>query len=204
MDMDKTTKNIAVLFARKDSIYKQFLNCDVYDIERDARRYQPGLPIIAHPPCRAWGKLRGLAKPRPDEKELAVWSVWKIRENGGILEHPEGSKLWDELNLPKGSQVDEFGGWTLKIHQSWFGHLAEKKTLLYICGVSPADIPAYPISLDIPQRVITNTKRRNGIRIKAGDPGFRTECTKAQREHTPQALAEWLVLLASKVNVYEQ
>jgi len=43
---------VAVLFARADSIYKSLPDCDVYDIERDARTYDGPWPVVAHPPCR--------------------------------------------------------------------------------------------------------------------------------------------------------
>lgn len=35
-------KSVAVLFARADSIYKTMPQCDVYDIERDARTTRGG------------------------------------------------------------------------------------------------------------------------------------------------------------------
>lgn len=192
MVMDKSTKNIAVLFARSDSVYKQFESCDVYDFERNALTYQPGVPIIAHPPCRAWGRLSHFAKPRPGEKELAIWAIWKIRENGGVLEHPAASQLWDELSLPKGQEVDEFGGWTLSIDQSWFGHRARKRTLLYICGISPREIPAYRLSFDCIQRCINTSKKKLAL----------PEVTKPEREATPLLLAEWLIETVSKISVY--
>ena len=44
---------VAVLFARADSIYKTLPGCDVYDIKRDARTWPGGCPVVAHPPCRA-------------------------------------------------------------------------------------------------------------------------------------------------------
>ena len=62
---------VAVLFARADSIYKSMPGCDVYDIERDARTWPGGAPVVAHPPCRSWGKFAHMAKPRPGERELA-------------------------------------------------------------------------------------------------------------------------------------
>ena len=62
---------VAVLFARADSNYKQLPECDVWDAERDARKWPGGCPVVAHPPCRAWGRLRHFAKPRDDEKDLA-------------------------------------------------------------------------------------------------------------------------------------
>ena len=63
---------IAVLFARQDSRYKQLHGFDVYDIDRDARTYNKNYPVIAHPPCRAWGRLSHMANPRHDEKDLSL------------------------------------------------------------------------------------------------------------------------------------
>ena len=106
-------RQVAVLFARADSIYKTMPGCDVWDMDRDARKFPGGMPIVGHPPCRAWGQLRHLAvvKPRADEKALAPWCIQKIRENGGVLEHPKGSSLWPVLGLPEPNGLpDEWGG----------------------------------------------------------------------------------------------
>lgn len=102
--------SVAVLFARQDSIYKSLPGCDVWDIERDARKWPGGAPIVAHPPCRAWGRLRSFAKPRVGERELALWAVDQIRLHGGVLEHPAGSQLWQEKPLPEPGERDEWGG----------------------------------------------------------------------------------------------
>lgn len=185
---------IAVLFARGDSHYKAIPNCDVWDIERDARRWPGGAPVVAHPPCRAWGRLRHFARPREDEKALALFAVRKVREFGGVLEHPAQSTLWGAAGLPAAGEVDEWGGWTLPITQSWFGHRAEKKTWLYIVGCAPAQIPDFPMVLGEATHTISGSgRRRDGSRSKA-----RPEVTKAEREHTPPQLAAWLVELAGR------
>lgn len=182
---------IAALFVRADSIYKQMEGVDCYDIERDARKWLGGCPVVAHPPCRAWGQFAMFAKPREDEKALAPWAIAQIRANGGVLEHPAGSQLWKELNLPEpGKGRDEFGGWSIGIHQHWWGHRAEKRTKLYIVGCDPQDIPPIPLRLDEPTHVIGDVGR-------AGK-GNRPEVSKAEREHTPPELAVWLVELASR------
>lgn len=180
---------VAVLFARADSIYKTLPECDVFDAERDARTYAGTNPIVANPPCRAWGAFAMFAKPREDEKALAPWAIEQIRKNGGVLEHPNASKLWPELGLPEPGTVDEFGGWTLPIHQHWFGHRAEKKTRLYIVGCKPRDIPDMPMVLGQATHVIGDVGRAsNGTK--------RPEVSKDEREHTPPQLARWLVDLA--------
>jgi hypothetical protein len=85
---------VAVLFARADSVYKTMPGLDVFDIERDARTFAGGAPVVAHPPCRAWGRLRTFAKPRDDERECGSWAVDMVRQCGGVLEHPAQSSLW--------------------------------------------------------------------------------------------------------------
>ncbi len=150
------------------------------------------MPVIAHPPCRAWGKLKHFAKPVPGEKELALFAVDMVRNWGGVLEHPAYSTLWKTCNLPTGRERDQYGGFTLCVDQCWFGHKAQKKTWLYIVGCNPSDIPPYPITFDYPLYVINSSKR-----IKEGK---RQEVSKAEREHTPVALACWLIALVNQIN----
>ena len=188
---------VAVLFARSDSIYKTIDGCDVFDIDRDARTWTGGAPVIAHPPCRAWGALRHFAKPRPDEKELALFAVDQVRRWGGVLEHPAASMLWPVAGLPNVEQFDQFGGWTLPIDQDWFGHRAEKRTKLYIVGISPRDIPTFPLKLEEPTHVVSPSSR-----IRAGMRQYRPQLRKAERERTPPDFARWLVDLASRCRRY--
>lgn len=193
---------VAVLFARADSVYKTIPGCDVFDADRDARTYRGEVPVVAHPPCRAWGTLRALAKPRHDEKALAPWAVAQVRRCGGVLEHPKRSTLWPYCNLPAIGEKDEFGGWTLPIFQSSWGHRAEKATLLYIVGCAPANIPDMPLVLGEASHVVAASGRNAaGERRRKGDPGWRPECNKAEREHTPPELARWLVDLARSCKV---
>jgi len=181
---------VLILFTREDSIYKT-MGLDCWDIVRDARKWPGGNPIIAHPPCRAWGQLSHFAKPRDGEKELAIYSIHQIRKYGGILEHPRASKLWKEMSLPTGNEVDEYGGYSLCINQSWWGHRAEKKTLLYIVGCPKNDLPDIPINFDLPPCVINSSKRK-------GEPGYRPEVSRYEREATPIDLAKWLVQVAER------
>lgn len=187
-------KQVAVLFARSDSNYKNNPVCDVWDKNRDAREWPGGLPVVAHPPCRAWGQLRMLANPEPGEKELAVLAVDWVRKFGGVLEHPRNSTLWPAKDLPRPGRVDDFGGWTLPIFQSWWGHKAEKPTYLYIVGCGPSEIPDIPLVLGDASHVCGSPGRRvDGTRLHKGDPGWRPEISKAEREHTPIELANWLI-----------
>lgn len=171
--------SVAVLFARRDSCYKGLDLADVWDADRDARGYRGAAPVVAHPPCRAWGKLRHMAKPRHDERELALFAVEAVRRFGGVLEHPAGSLLWDAAALPAPGMRDEFGGFTMPIRQSWFGHPAPKNTWLYVVGVEPRDVPAFPLLLGSPPGRVVSLGRR-------------------AREATPVELASWLIDLARR------
>lgn len=192
---------IAVLFARADSNYKRLPGCDVYDESRDARSWKGGAPVVAHPPCRAWGRLRKLANPLPHEKDLALFAVCQVRRCAGVLEHPAHSTLWNAAGLPRPGEVDAFGGWTLPIVQSDFGHRARKPTWLYIVGIRPGELPPMPLRLgDATHVVAAAGRRRDGSRLLKGASGWRPEVTKAEREHTPPLLAAWLVDVARRAS----
>lgn len=174
---------VAVLFARGDSIYKTMRGCDVYDIERDARTFDGSCPVVAHPPCRAWGRLRQFAKPVEGEKELAFFAVDMVRQCGGVLEHPSWSTLWAAAELPKpGQPADRFGGRSIEVRQHWWGHKAEKKTWLYFVGIDRWDSVQMPI--EPPTHVIRKKPRPTG-KLKS--------LHKKLREATPPAFAEYLV-----------
>jgi hypothetical protein len=180
---------IGVLFARTDSRYKDFDIYDVYDINRDARGFVADYPVIAHPPCRAWGMLSHMANPRPDEKDLAWFALDKVRTNGGVLEHPKGSRFFKEAGCPEvGAGYDDFGGFTILIDQWNFGHVAHKKTKLYICGIKIEDLPALP-------------EPRGGYPLRSicGNVKGTKRCTQYQREYTPDDLIQFLTEICNKI-----
>jgi hypothetical protein len=152
---------------------------------------------VAHPPCRAWGGFAFRANARPDEKNLARLAVALVRAFGGVLEHPKSSRLWADQNLPGLGKTDEHGGFTLPVCQHWWGHRAEKSTLLYIVGCCPGSLPAMPIKLGRAEYVIGDVGRAsNGTK--------RPEISKAEREQTPLAFAQWLVEVARRCAVFER
>lgn len=180
---------IAALFVREDSIYKTMPEVDAWDAQRDARQWPGGAPCVAHPPCRAWGRFRQFAKPRPDEKFLAVWALWQTQVWGGVLEHPAHSSLWKETGIPKpGEPADLWGGYSIEVCQYHWGHKAEKKTWLYICGVDVRALPPVPHRPGKPEFVVR--PKQNGAGAKF--------LTKAEREHTPPDFAAWLLDVAAR------
>lgn len=155
-------RDVAALFVCRSSPYWE-LGCDCFDLARDARTFVGAARVIAHPPCRAWGRYRHVAKPRPDEAELALWALDLVRRNGGVLEHPASSRLWQHLRP---------GETTLLIRQADFGHRAEKLTRLFYAGLPP--VPLMPESVLGPFVPVEHMGRQ-------------------ERERTPRPLAEWLV-----------
>jgi hypothetical protein len=182
----QTKQKVTVLFCRTDTIYKT-LGVDYWDADRDALKWEGGNSVIAHPPCRAWGILAHMAKPSPCEMWLAPWSAEQVRIWGGVLEHPSRSRLFNYLP-PVSGDTDSFGGYTIEIDQYWFGHVAHKKTKLYICGVDKDDLPPIPYRDGKAKKSITgqvpNTKR----------------CTQYEREYTPTQLATWLIKVSTMCN----
>jgi hypothetical protein len=164
-----------VLFTRSDSPYLA-LGCDCYDIQRDARTWPGGCPGIFHPPCRSWGQLAHMAKPRADERALAVWAMEMVREFRGVLEHPINSKLWAHSNCLGWGIRDQWGGVLVPCAQSSWGHRAPKFSGLYMVGI---DIPSIPE----PGEAVTTVERM----------------CRAEREATPQLLAAWLVDLVGTI-----
>jgi hypothetical protein len=98
--------------------------------------------------------------------------------------------------MPPPGVVDEFGGFTIGIWQSAFGHRADKPTILYVVGCRPKDLPEIPTMLGGGTHTIDN---RSGVR--KGDQGFRPHVSKIEREATPPLLAEWLVETARRCRV---
>ena len=181
---------VSALFVRNDSIYKT-LGVDCWDKNRNALDWPGGNPIIAHPPCRAWGQLSHMAKPEPGEKELAFFAINMIRKHGGILEHPRASKLWPKY-LPLPGRVDKYSGYSICVDQFWWGHKAKKNTLLYIVGLSLNELPVMPMKFDAVQYTVSSKiKKKSGRRTKK-------EITKNEREATPIDFAKWLIEVASR------
>jgi hypothetical protein len=182
---------IAALFVRADSAYKALPGVDAYDAARDARSFPGGCPVVAHPPCRAWGRLRQFAsKVRPDEKALGPWAVEQVRRFGGVLEHPRQSTLWDHCGLPMPGAcfTDAWGGYSIEVDQFHFGHKAQKRTWFYVVGVPIDALPPIPQRGGVPTHCVRPT--RSYPRLPS--------ITKAEREHTPMALCLWLVEVARR------
>lgn len=180
---------VSVLFTMPDSHYLQIPDCDCYDAERDALTFAGGSPVVAHPPCRGWGKLARMSHATPEELELGIWAIAQVRQFGGVLEHPIGSRLLGRCACPPvGGYPDQWGGYTIQVDQFHWGHRCQKRTLLYIVGVPIEDLPQQPFRQGEPTHCIDSNK------------SHKPEVGKRERMATPPEFGRWLVEIASKAN----
>lgn len=154
-----------------------------FDQYRDARTFTGPGPLIAHPPCAQWGRLRAFSNADPAAKALAIHTVNLIRRHGGILEHPAHSTLWQECRLPSPSvgHRDPLS-YTLDVSLRWWGFPAEKRTWLWIHGIQVRDLPDLPFPMEPVRQVIEPNRHDRHL----------PRLPKSQRHITPDALALWL------------
>ena len=193
--------------------YGKMAGVDAWGWERNAKQYKGPHPVIAHPACGSWGRFWWRYTGKEGDAACALTAVKQVRKYGGVLEHPAMSNLWDDagrysrsakrtagqksrpkglFDLPKpGEKPDRFGGYSIAVNQSDWGHPARKATWLYIVGVPKQELPARP-----PPRAATHTITTSG---KAR--GSLPELTKSKRHLTPPKFAAWLKAIAVKARV---
>lgn len=193
-------RTVAVLYVDPLGPYPMLPDVDAWDETRDARTYTGPHPVVVHPPCGAWGNLRNLGKKKADA-ELGPLAVHQVRQWLGVLEHPRNSTLFPHMGLPQpGEPADAFGGFTVLVEQVSWGHPARKPTLLYMVGVPRGLVELTARTGGQPTHAIGKPGRR-----AARAAGYTWPCTKLKATHsamnrrTPQAFAEWLVMLARAV-----
>ncbi len=101
--------SIAALYIDPRGPYPSISGVDAWDENRDATGYEGPAPIVAHPPCGPWGRLRWSCKYQ--RRDLAPIAVRQLLQWGGVLEHPA---------------------------QVWWGHPCRKRSWLLLRGVSAA------------------------------------------------------------------
>jgi hypothetical protein len=153
-----------------------------FDLARDARNYEGPWPLVAHPPCAPWPRLRHFSSGAG--RDCGPRSIEQVRCFGGIVEHPADSALWRWMDLPRPYELqpDSFGGRTVALYQGDYGHPAPKLTWLYCVGL---------VELE-------------GLRLGRGTARGRVASMwggGGARSITPQALARVLLDLAARALV---
>jgi hypothetical protein len=123
---------IAALYVETDGTYYGLPDVDPWDQARDARRYAGPHPVVAHPPCQRWGRMKnggpslpGGRIPHHDEGCFAAAMKAKLAKK-----RAEGRGGWEDKNdcsnafltrllrehIDKGDPVD-VGNLAMMIHQ---------------------------------------------------------------------------------------
>lgn len=209
------TTTIAALFVEITGVYSELPGVDPWDEPRDARRYAGPSPVVAHPPCKRWGRFWHGSTRKPHQYKLGVdggcfaAALTAVRTWGGVLEHPADSHAWKYFGLicPLRGQgwvkADQYGGWTCYVEQGHYGHFSRKPTWLYACHV---DLPElnwtrlpqrlHPLALE---RYGYEKARRIGVMAMIGGkdkerirdatpPEFRDILIGIARSHVPALL----------------
>jgi hypothetical protein len=185
--MMRLVSDVAVLYVDPFGPYPKLVE-HWWDEKRDARNYAGPWPVIAHPPCGPWGTLAWSCSRQ--DKSLGPIAVEQVRRFGGVLEHPAHSKLWDHCEMPAPySLPDRFGGRTIAVDQVRWGHVAIKRTWLYLVGVAAAGPNPPPREAT---HTVTFSNRVNRERLP--------EMKKKDRHITPVDFARYLISLAQQVS----
>ncbi|MEL6705871.1 MAG: hypothetical protein AAFP15_16510 [Bacteroidota bacterium] len=137
--------NIAALYVETSGVYFGLDGVDPWDEQRDARSYAGPHPVVAHPPCKRWGRYWSGGPSAKVRRKLGddggcfafAWAA--VRTFGGVIEHPEASHAWRIFGIPAPPKSGGWipvstGGWTCCVEQGHYGHAARKATWLYVFG----------------------------------------------------------------------
>lgn len=137
---------IAALFVETGGVYYGLEDVDPWDEERDARDYKGPYPVVAHPPCKRWGRFWHGSPMKPHQYQLGddngcfAAALEAVETFGGIIEHPADSHAWDVFGLRRPSFAAHSWtrtrvGWTAYVEQGFYGHVSRKPTWLYAVGI---------------------------------------------------------------------
>jgi hypothetical protein len=143
---------VAALFVFRKGVYSEIPWVDIWCKDRDAKKYNGILPVVAHPPCQLWGAMAtvnyvrwGGEHNRPGNDGGCFSSaIISVNRCGGVLEHPAKTRAWEAYGIdkPKGVGWNRITtGWVCEVWQSAYGHRANKSTWLYYSGnLKPFDL----------------------------------------------------------------
>ena len=189
---EAVVEDVAVLYVDPRGPYPDLVR-HWYDETRDAASYDGPWPIVAHPPCGPWGRLRHLSKH--DSPDHGPRAVELVRRFGGVLEHPQHSLLFRHCGMPlPGELPDAWGGVSFELAQCDWGHPARKRTWIYVVGARA--LPPAPAPRE-PTHWISGGRGRAGKKAKTTPvPEGIKVCSAQQRRRTPVAFAKWLIEIA--------
>lgn len=200
---------IAALFVLSNGPYSNQSNIDLWDINRDARKYEGPHKVIAHPPCERWGRywgggpmLHGSEKQKllGHDNGCFAHALWSVRTFGGVIEHPEASHAWSFYGLPKPNKLggwtsaDKYGGRSCCVAQGKYGHRAQKLTWLYGVNINFKELNW---GLDKNKMKIDQGFHSKEERARLVKTGICQRLSKRQRTITPIPFMDLLIELVS-------
>ena len=124
-----------------------------------------------------------------------------VRNNGGVVEHPAGSRAWEwfGLAMPRAGEswikADKFGGWTCQVDQKHYGHEAPKPSWLYAGGCELPELEWSKSDRTPPQWMIDRYGESKARKIGQVDM-IGGKDKKVKRERTPPAFRDLLLSIA--------
>jgi hypothetical protein len=148
---------VVVLCSARSTVYNSIPGVETFGRAKSAWSCQLRRPIIAHPPCRFWSRWHCRASATVPtmaaEMLLGMECVRLVRKNGGVLEQPAFSRLWQCAHLPGPcTWPDSRNEWSIELDQAEFGHHTTKRTWLFFSGIAPGAIDWQGWSLANPRR----------------------------------------------------
>jgi hypothetical protein len=202
------------LFVDANGIYSR-LGLSCWGVEMDARTYDGSGPVVAHPPCKRWGRYaRGGPNPKSPRYEIGdddgcfASALATVRRVGGVIEHPEASHAWAHFGLrkPKWSRSGSEGwvptgdgGWTCCVSQHQYGHRSRKLTWLLVYGAKREDLPELDWTIPKPGDTM---RLEEGVHVGKDRPAKKARrISERERWATPELFARLLIQIASVCNV---
>lgn len=201
----RNLSQVAALFVLNDGPYSDLPGVDPWPEARDARSYPGPHPVVAHPPCKRWGRYwsggpsaHGRFR-KGDDGGCFESALEAIRRWGGVLEHPEASHAWNAHGLVKPSKKGGWvkglwdPGWACCVEQGHYGHAARKATWLYACGTELPELKwgSSGQRLRLDEGFHSIEERRRAVRT-----GVCQRLSKRQRAETPVAFRDLLLGIA--------
>jgi hypothetical protein len=192
---------VAALYIDPLGVYPKMPGVDHWDEARDARLYDGPHPVVAHPPCGPWSKLRHLCNAATmATADCAPRALEQVRRWGGVLEHPAHSLLFQsdaELarhmsGRMRANYVDAFGGFCYAVNQVEWGHVCSKPTWIYMVGV-PGLVANDPSRF---YRPFPNQQPTHCVCTGPRQLKRLPVASKQLKRRTPPLFAQWLVSLA--------
>lgn len=202
---------VAALYVEPRGVYYDLAGVEPWGLpERDARLYAGPHPVVAHPPCERWGTYWSGGPSHPGTRQLGddggcfAAALAAVRTWGGVLEHPANSRAWAAHGLiappHTGGWVSagDWSGWTCRVEQGHYGHVARKGTWLYAVR---AELPSLVWGPSAARVRFDDGFHSNEERREAKLNGHvSTKVERAWRKRTPTAFRDVLIAMARTVS----